>query len=250
MGVDCSMIIRCDFHDDGNHAKKVKYMYDFIGLLKQKCKVPFTSPSLEDVYEDACRFEFKAFDSFYFNLYDGFWECESIWRYWQYLNGDIRRLFFDVAQHFEAQDIYICAESYGWNGGINDTDDYASWLKRITKRHGDIPEFDPAVTPSIPWESQHCIYHDSFEDLHAEKKRIAAIAKSYGMEETGIDNYYNRFYVFVKDGNYYLYDDLNSKLFLEKPISDCEIMEFGTFDVIVDGTKKRYSSDGEMIQIK
>ena len=68
------------------------------------------------------------------------------------------------------------------------------------------------------------------------------------MEETGIDNYYDRFYVFLKDGKNYLYDDVSSKLFSKRPISWLEIEEWGTFDVTINGVKKRYGSDGKLIK--
>lgn len=248
MSVDCSMMIRCDFRADGDHSRKVKYMHDFIDRLRKECRIPFADYSLEQVHDDICCFDFRPLDMVYVNLYDGFWECESGWRFTQYIKGGIRRFFFDVAQYFGGNDVYICDEFCGWNGGVQDNDTFEEWLADKVAKHGNIPEYDPDVTPTLPYEELSSVYHDKFEDLHAEKARISAIARSYGMEETGIDNYYDRFYVFLKDGKNYLYDDVSSKLFSKRPISWLEIEEWGTFDVMINGVEKRYGSDGKLIK--
>lgn len=84
MGVDCSMLLKCDFRDKRDHRKKVEYMRAFIDRMVEECRIPFKKNIVELVDEENYCFWFTPFALVSTNLYDGFWECESAWRFTQY----------------------------------------------------------------------------------------------------------------------------------------------------------------------
>ena len=244
MGVDCSMILRCDFRDDGDHDKKVEYMHAFIERMVDQCRIPFTENNVERVEEEDCRFRFNPFDLVSVNLYDGFWECESAWRFTQYIYyGFARRVFFDMAQYFGAADVYICEEGLAWDGGIQEGDKYETWLADKESRYGPIPEYDPLVTPYEHLEKESRIYHDSFMDLHRDKARIRTIAGTFGMEETGVTRYCDRFYFFRRGDDIYMYDDMLGRLYSEEPVEYFKMIDETSYKVVQNGKEKVFQTD-------
>ena len=233
------MILRCDFRDDGDHDKKVEYMHAFIERMVDQCRIPFTENNVERVEEEDCRFRFNPFDLVSVNLYDGFWECESAWRFTQYVYyGFARRLFFDMAQYFGAADVYICEEGLAWDGGIQEGDTYETWLADKESRYGPIPEYDPLVTPYEHLEKESRIYHDSFIDLHKDKTRLKTIAATFGMEEAGVARYYDRFYFFRRGDDVYIYDDILGTLYSEEPVEYFKIIDETSCKVVQKGEEK------------
>ena len=239
MGVDCSMILKCEFHDERDHRKKVEYMRAFIDRMVEECRIAFKKNIVELVDEENYCFWFTPFDLVSTNLYDGFWECESAWRFTQYVYwGFARRLFFDIAQYFGVNEAYICEETLAYDGGIQEGDTYETWLADKESRYGPIPEYDPAVTPYVHLEQVSPIYHDCFIDLHKDKERLKTIARSMGMESAGVARYGDRYYFFRKGNDIYLYDDISGGLYSETPIEYYKIIDETTDMIAQNGEEK------------
>ena len=156
MGVDCSMILRDDrlrnLHNFEERMAIVRAIQDHLAKKygignREEAIIDFDNDD-----EDDEEYDEEVFPAFNFvpycvvgiNMYDGFWEIESTWRYAQYFDqeGGPSEEFFDIAQDFGCDDAYICDEFCAWNGGDLESLNFDEWLDEMRSRFGEIKEIN------------------------------------------------------------------------------------------------------------
>lgn len=183
-------IIRHNFRDHADLEKVRAFVLETASKIANAYGYTFNEEIRADIEPGYVSFEFtnELFDEITvmeFHLYEDFWLLDSSFDYWQlgddkdcgdfWLRDDNRFIAKTLGQY----ELWFCEDSLGYNGGeINyPGTTLEQWLNDTCIRTGtEIPDIDTLDREDFPGEdigdeclSEHCIFHDKFEQGDALK---------------------------------------------------------------------------------
>ena len=256
MGVDCSMILRddslCELKTFEERMARIQVIEDY---LVKKYGITNREEAIKDRTLDGDRypsFDFKPYDIVSINMYDGFWEIETGWRYSQYFdkNGGpsgLQKAFYDIARDFGCDEAYICSEFCAWNGGDLEDHHFDEWLEDMRSRFGEIRELTSDTR--YHWDSKVFpeVVHDSFT---ACKEKMADLSKRIASKGYKVNKIYCLGWYFItvsKKGKVYLMNKETLELLIPEPIDYFMDMNCSSFEIVSRGKYMLYTSDGRKI---
>lgn len=255
MSVDCSMILRDDrlrnMNAPDERLARLQEIQDYLvkkyGIANSDEAIPWTDND-GGVFP---RFNFEPYGIVSINMYNGFWEIETAWRYSQYFdeNGGpsgLKSDFFDIARDFECDDAYICSEFCAWNGGNLEMRNFDEWLDDMRSRFGDIRELKTDTKYSYDSKFPE-VFHESFT---ACKERMAEVFKEVeakGYKANGISCIGWNYITVSKDGKVYLMHDKTFELLIPEPIDYWMDLNRSSFEIVANGKNMLYSCYGQKI---
>ena len=207
MGVDCSMILRDDSLRNMNAPEerlaKIQAIQNYLvkkyGIANCDEAIPWTDND-RGVFP---RFNFKPYGIVSINMYDGFWEIETAWRYSQYFdeNGgpsDLQNDFYDIALDFGCDDAYICSEYCAWNGGDLEKHNFDEWLEDMRSRFGEIRDIDANTKYSCDSKEFPDVLHEPFAECKTMMAELSENVATKGFSANGIHTIGWRFITVMK----------------------------------------------------
>ena len=234
--------------------EKVAYIKALEERLLKKYGIQDRDSMMSDNLDDEnwLRFRFEPYDVVSVNMYNGFWEIESAYRYSQYFSDDgtstgVRRLFFDIARDLGCDDGYVCSEHCTWNGESLESMSFEDWIARMKERFGEMREYTPAQKYGEPKGDFPEVFHDDFAECKIELSDVETKVKELGYCANGIDRICGRFLTASRDGKTYIIDSTTWSLLLPVPVDCYQDMNSYAFEVTVGEKRFLFSSEGHKI---
>lgn len=256
MGVDCSMILRDDslrqLKTREEKIQRIRSVEDFLikkyGIANRDDAIEF-----EDFDNERClQFNFEPYGIVSINMYDGFWDIETAWRYHSYFSSEkapsgLPDCFFDIAQDFGCNDAYICSEYCAYNGGELESHSFEGWLELMRQRNGDIPEITPETRFGGYDNGFPEVYHESFQ---REKEIMAELSEktaSLGYSANGISCIGWHFITVSKNGKVYVMHRDSFTLLIPDPIDYWVDLNGSSFEIVSKGKTMLFACDGQKL---
>lgn len=256
MGVDCSMILRDDSlrnmnaHED--RLARILAIQDYLvkkyGIANRKEAIPWT----EDDGGRFPRFNFEPYGICSINMYDGFWEIETAWRFSQYFdeNGGpsgLQSEFFDIAQDFGCDEAYICSEFCAWNGGELEMRSFDEWLEEMHSRFGEIREIDASTKYHHDTKVFPDVFHESFTECKGKMEELSRRVAAKGYSANGIHTIGWHFITVMKNDRVFVMNRDSLELLLTTPVDFWLDLNRSSFEVVSAGKTYLFACNGEIL---
>jgi len=236
------------------YDEKVAYIKALEDRLLKKYGIQDRDSMMSDELDDEnyLRFRFEPYDVVSVNMYNGFWEIESAYRYSQYFSDDgtstgVRNLFFSIARDLGCDDGYVCSEHCTWNGESLERMTFEDWIARMKERFGEMREYTPAQKYGEPEGDFPEVFHDDFAECKAEFQEVETKLGEMGYRANGIDRICGQFLTASKEGKTYIVDSSTWTLLLPDPVDYYQDMNTYAFEVMVGQKRVLFSSEGRKI---
>ena len=256
MGVDCSMILRDDslrqLKTLDEKIQRIRSVEDFLikkyGIANRDDAIEYEL--LED--EHFLQFNFEPYGIVSINLYDGFWEIETAWRYHSYFSSEngpsgLPDYFFDIAQDFGCDDAYICSEYCAYNGGELESHSFEGWLELMRQRNGDIPEITPETRFGGYDKGFPGVFHESFLSQKKTMAELSEKAASLGYSANGISRIGWHFITVSKNEKVYVMNRDTFTLLIPDPVDFWMDLNCSSFEVVTMGKTMLFACDGQKL---
>lgn len=256
MGVDCSMILRDDsLRQLKTREEKINRIRGIEDFLIKKYGIANRDDAIEfEDFDDEqfLRFNFEPYGIVSINLYNGFWDIETAWRYHNYFSSEngpsgLPDYFFDIAQDFGCNDAYICSEYCTWNGGDVEHYTFEEWLEAMHKRYGDIPEITPETRFGGYDNGFPEVFHESFQ---SQKKIMAELSEKVtmlGYSPNGISRIGWYFITVSKKGKVYVMNRDTLTLLIPEAIDFWMDLNCSSFEVVSKGKTMLFACNGQKL---
>ena len=257
MGVDCSIILR---DDNVRKSKTYKERIDRLRFIEENLIKKYGIANREDaIIEDfdddrGPRFIFEPYGIVSINMYDGFWEIETSWRYNAYFNDEggpsgYQLTCYKIAQDFGCEDAYICSEYYAWNSDYLDDHTFEEWLSEIRSCFGEIREIEPNTKYSIDEKVCPGVFHDSFSGLKEKKEELSGMVENLGYSLHGLFPSYLKFITVSRGTDVFLMSRETLELLLPEPITLFRDLNYSSFEAVSGGKTYLFAIDGQVLHI-
>lgn len=256
MGVDCSMILRddslCGLNTMEEKVARIQAIEDF---LVKKYGIANREEALVDRTLSGDKypsFDFKPYGIVGINMFDGFWEIETAWRYSQYFDkkggpSSLQKNFFDIAQDFGCDEAYICSEYCAWNGGDLERHSFEEWLEDMRSRFGEIRElasdtmyhWDPKVFPEV--------LHESFTACKVRMAELSKKVNAKGYQANGISCIGWNYMTVSKKGKVFFMNKETLELLIPDPVDYWMDLNCSSFEIVSKGKNMLFSCNGHKI---
>lgn len=256
MGVDCSMILRDDslrnMDKPEERLARLQAMKDF---LVKKYGIANYEEAITDYEDDGGyypRFNFEPYGIVSINMFDGFWEIETAWRYSQYFLDEggpsgLQSDFFDIARDFGCNDAYICSEFCAWNGGDLEMHNFDEWLEDMQSRFGKIREIRSNTKYSCNSKKFPDVFHESFSACKKEMAVLSKKVKAKGYMANGLSCIGWNFITVSKEDNVYVMNKETLELLIQEPVQYYMDLNRSSFEIVSGGKNMLYTCDGQKI---
>lgn len=256
MGVDCSMILRDDnLRELKTFEEKIARIRAIEDFLVKKYGIVNREEAFQDRTfsgDEFPSFDFKPYGIIGINMYDGFWEIETGWRYSQYFDKDggpsgLQDTFFDIARDFGCDEAYICSEFCAWNGGDLEDHNFDEWLDEMRSRFGEIRELTSDT--KYNWDTRVFpeVVHDSFTACKEKMAELSRKVEAKGYIANGILCIGRNYITVSKDDKVYLMHDQTLELLIPDPIDYWMDLNCSSFEIVSKGINMLFSSHGRKI---